>query len=212
MTATFYREGRGFSLAAMDAHSEGKFSASQVAKRLGVSAKQVAESGAWDGEWHHVGKFASRVNYYSVDAVAVALYRQGAATKKLTAWIAENQERVEAVTEKRVMEMVSAMRSRMRFATDYRGSEPLRKTNARSLQAKTRRLAVLAKRYGYDFVNYGNLTDLSWPAVQAAFAAWIEKKHEEALARNEFPGGKFPPGGVNPPKPPAPSVVGVCRG
>jgi hypothetical protein len=51
---------------ALDAEASGRYPASRIARELGVPAAFVAECCPHDGEWHHVGKFANEVNYFSL--------------------------------------------------------------------------------------------------------------------------------------------------
>ncbi len=70
MTATFYRHGEGRSIAAREAEANGRMPMSRakkvVADRLGCTQAVAAAALELlhDGEWHHVGKFASQVGYY----------------------------------------------------------------------------------------------------------------------------------------------------
>lgn len=72
MSATYFRHGEGRSFAARAAESESRHpltrAVSELRKITGVSVKRAKEAllATHDGEWHHVGKFASRCNYYSV--------------------------------------------------------------------------------------------------------------------------------------------------
>lgn len=74
MTATFFRHGQGRSINARSAESNGRHpmtrATTAVAAEAGCTHKRAKEAllASWDGEWHHVGKFASRCNYYSVEA------------------------------------------------------------------------------------------------------------------------------------------------
>lgn len=74
MTATYLREGRGRSLRALEAEDNDRLPLTRaipvVAKRAGVTQKvaRAALEATHDGEWHHVGKYAGRCDYYDVEA------------------------------------------------------------------------------------------------------------------------------------------------
>lgn len=63
MVATYFRHGRGHSINALNAHDQGRFPATHAARILGISAKLLREV-AEPSEWHHVGKYATRCDYY----------------------------------------------------------------------------------------------------------------------------------------------------
>lgn len=94
MTATFFRKGRGSSIRAMEAESEGRMpltrAAAWVRENCGVKladAKIILKI-AHDGEWHHVGKFASRCDYYSTEAAARFVNLLPIMAKLPSGWIA----------------------------------------------------------------------------------------------------------------------------
>jgi hypothetical protein len=67
MTATYFNHGHGKSLNARAAERSGIYPATKTARVLGISTALLKEI-ASPCEWHHVGKFASRCDYYSTDA------------------------------------------------------------------------------------------------------------------------------------------------
>lgn len=82
MTATYIREGRGRSWAAEKAESKGRMPMTRAIKELRVcvpctirEAREVLEE-TYDGEWHHVGKYANACNYYDVGAAARLLAKR----------------------------------------------------------------------------------------------------------------------------------------
>lgn len=74
MTATYFRHGAGRSLNGRHAENEGKEPLTRAVKTLaalgGITQREAREVFAAIGpcEWHHVGKFASACDYYSVAA------------------------------------------------------------------------------------------------------------------------------------------------
>lgn len=80
MTATYCRLGRGKSLNAYAAEDGGRFPASIAARILGVSTGML-RSVCSPVEWHHVGKFAREVDYYTtVEHELAAQMRSDAVT------------------------------------------------------------------------------------------------------------------------------------
>lgn len=76
MKGAYYRRNDSYSRSynATEAESESRYPLTRaiaaVRSQAGVSVKdaRAALVAAHDGEWHHVGKFASRVNYYDPEA------------------------------------------------------------------------------------------------------------------------------------------------
>lgn len=72
-TATYYSHGRGRSWGAEDAEQYGRFPQTRAAEYLGVSIKAFragcAACGYHSTEWHHVGKYAARIDYYDTHEV-----------------------------------------------------------------------------------------------------------------------------------------------
>lgn len=62
-TATYYRQGRGMSLRAIDAYKSGIMPATQWSQKLGISTELVRELLEWDS-WHHTGKYAQATDFY----------------------------------------------------------------------------------------------------------------------------------------------------
>ena len=73
MTATYFRHGEGRSIAARVAESDGRMPMSRakvtVASEHGCTQVVAAAALALlhDGEWHHVGKYATRCDYFDAD-------------------------------------------------------------------------------------------------------------------------------------------------
>ena len=78
MPASFYKHGHGRSRNARIAESEGRAPLTRAAQAVAQSAnctQAVAKEACrltWDGEYHHVGKFAAEVEYYDVQRATVA--------------------------------------------------------------------------------------------------------------------------------------------
>jgi len=74
MTATYFRHGERRSLAAREAEADERMPltrAAQAVRRETGCTLVVARDAlrrTHDGEWHHVGKYAARCDYYSVSA------------------------------------------------------------------------------------------------------------------------------------------------
>jgi hypothetical protein len=66
MTATYFKHGAGKSLNARRAESYGKFPATTAAKVLGITTALLKEISS-PCEWHHVGKFATKCDYFDTD-------------------------------------------------------------------------------------------------------------------------------------------------
>jgi len=68
-TATYLRHGRGRSVNAEAAMDSGRMPASHIAKAIGqgTTAAFVTQNAPSTGEWHHVGKYASRVKFFDLD-------------------------------------------------------------------------------------------------------------------------------------------------
>lgn len=96
--ATYFSSGRGRSWAAEEAEEEGRYPRLRAASRLGISVS--AFDAACDAvgyvatEWHHVGKYASRVEFYDTRVLrcnprfwegAVAVYRSKAGQARVAA-------------------------------------------------------------------------------------------------------------------------------
>jgi hypothetical protein len=97
-TATYLRSGRGRSVNAEIAESDGKMPLTRaivaVAKAVGCTHAQARELLAYVGacEWHHVGKYAAECDYYDVDDVV----REFATADDVhVAALAEERERAE---------------------------------------------------------------------------------------------------------------------
>jgi len=82
MTASFFKSGRGRSRNAEQAEINGRFPLTRAAaelrdraaaagRKLTVKQAKAALAATHDNEWHHVGKFAARVNYYSVPVALI---------------------------------------------------------------------------------------------------------------------------------------------
>ena len=54
---------------AIAAEEDGRYPASRIATILGIPSSFVAQHVPWDGEWHHVSKFANEISYYDLVAV-----------------------------------------------------------------------------------------------------------------------------------------------
>lgn len=78
MPASFYKHGHGRSRNARIAESEGRAPLTRAAQAVAQAAnctQAVAQEACkltWDGEYHHVGKFAAETNYYDVRRATVA--------------------------------------------------------------------------------------------------------------------------------------------
>ena len=74
MTATFFRRGRGRSINAAIAESNERMPLTRAAQCVAAEAHitlalaKRALQITWDGEWHHVGKYAAETNYYDTQA------------------------------------------------------------------------------------------------------------------------------------------------
>lgn len=70
MVATFFRKGRGRSLNALDAERDGRMPLTRAAQVIRsdygctIAVAKIALNLLHDGEWHHVGKYATEVKYY----------------------------------------------------------------------------------------------------------------------------------------------------
>jgi len=51
---------------AIEAESQGRFSASEIARQLCVPCGAVKALFPHSGEWHHVGKYANKVDYFNL--------------------------------------------------------------------------------------------------------------------------------------------------
>ena len=70
-TASYYSHGRGRSWGAEEAEQYGRYPRTRAAEYLGVSVKAFRAgciaSRYTSSEWHHVGKYASMVDYYDTE-------------------------------------------------------------------------------------------------------------------------------------------------
>lgn len=70
MTATFFRRGRGRSQNAIVAEQLDRMPLTRASQyvageaRITLALAKRACQVTWDGEWHHVGKYAAETNYY----------------------------------------------------------------------------------------------------------------------------------------------------
>ena len=74
-TSTFYNEGRGRSWGAEEAEQYGRYPRTRAAESLGVSTKAFdagcVKSQYTSHEWHHVGKYAARIDYYDTEELKI---------------------------------------------------------------------------------------------------------------------------------------------
>jgi RNA polymerase sigma factor (sigma-70 family) len=68
---------------AAEAEAEGRFPASEIARRLNVPVGFIREHAPHSGEWHHVSKFYNRVPYY--DLADVEAWMEGKGDYEVTA-------------------------------------------------------------------------------------------------------------------------------
>jgi len=54
---------------ALEAEANGRYPAGTVAAKLGVPRGFITAQAPWDGEWHHVSKYANAVRYYDLEQV-----------------------------------------------------------------------------------------------------------------------------------------------
>lgn len=115
-TATYFSSGRGRSWGAEEAEEKGRYPRLRAAMRLGISVSAFDSAcdavGYVPTEWHHVGKFASRVEFYNTRVLsrnprfwdaAVAAYKSKAGQTRVAAiakkYLAGNDELGECESE-----------------------------------------------------------------------------------------------------------------
>lgn len=97
MASTYYSRAESYSRSynAMEAKRAGRMpltrAAKYVAAEAGVTQKaaKVALQAVHDGEWHHVGKYATRVDYYDVAAALDVLMPARLAEREVRAVLAD---------------------------------------------------------------------------------------------------------------------------
>ena len=159
MTATYFRHGEGRSIAARVAESDGRMPMSRakvtVASEHGCT--QVVAAAALtllhDGEWHHVGKYATRCDYFgTADA------RLGGAIAHIMACGGAAKFRVRR----------EAMRAARRYPN---GPYSTHRHVGRILELQARRRAAIATAHEalgrepigpFQAWNYGNLRPKNW--------------------------------------------------
>lgn len=92
MAGTYYARAESYSRSynAMEAENGGRYPLTRaievVRREANVTAKAAREAltTTFDGEWHHVGKFASRVDYYDTSAALDLLHPSRVTEREVT--------------------------------------------------------------------------------------------------------------------------------